>query len=255
MATGIGTLIYLWHKSGDSRLFRSGLLLNLLSYSAFCYFLGHSDDSNVGYITAFLFLILLHSIASIGSKEKLDYILNRASVICLSALLAWLPMFNWIAWRTNIESARLFSFEPKLLAGSLRPSSTKLGTNSAFPIEIALRAINIDALHAINFIQKNHNEPFTLFNSSSTITNNSPTNVWNALQSPGNYYFIPIQERRKFIRLTAATLQRSGWLIVEKNSPMKEMVRDIDSVYQRTNQLEFGNYTAIHFSLKEVSHN
>jgi hypothetical protein len=74
------------------------------------------------------------------------------------------------------------------------------------------------------------------------------------MQSPSNYYFIPAQDRRKFIRLTAATLQRSGWLIVEQNFPMKEMVTDIDSVYQRTTQLQFGNYYAIHYTLKKVSH-
>jgi hypothetical protein len=141
-------------------------------------------------LTPFLFLVLLH-------------ILSRTSIICLAGLLAWLPTFGWARWKNTIKSGKFFLFEPKLFCNSVHPSSTKIiyGASFIFPI---------DALRAANYIQKNYNEPFTLYNSTSTMMNNSPISTWNAIESPSNYAYMPIQARQKFIRLTAATLQYSG---------------------------------------------
>ncbi len=242
---GVGTLIHLWYKSGDSRLFRSGLLLTLLNYSIFSYFLGRSHDNNLLNITPFLLLVLLHAILSIDNKMRLGYVLNRASVVCTVAMLSWLPNFGWEAWRENIKNARLFYFEPKLVSHFTRLSSalTSPEKNAIFPM---------DALRAIDFIQKNYNEPFAVFNDHMGLINNfSSSSVWNAINGPANYVYIPDQERRRFIQLTAASLHRSGWLIIDQKFPSMEILADFDFIYQRTNQIQFGNYNAIHFSLKK----
>ncbi|MFM2322415.1 MAG: hypothetical protein RLZZ225_568 [Pseudomonadota bacterium] len=242
---GVSTLIYLWGKSGDSRLFRSGLLLTLLNYSVFSYFLGRSHENNLLNITPFLLLVLLHAISSIDSKIRLGYILNRTSVVCTVAMLSWLPNFGWDAWRENIEKYRLFYFEPKLVSHSLRifNASTSFRNGAIFPM---------DALRAIDFIQKNYNEPFIVFNDRMGLINNfSRTSVWSAINGAANYAYIPAQDRREFMQLTADSLHRSGWLIIDKNFSSMAMLADFDFVYQRTKQLQFGTYNAIHFSPKK----
>lgn len=242
---GIISLFHLWHKSGDTFEFRSGFLIILLCYSVFSYFLGRSHDNTFLNISPFILLVLLYTISIINKK----FYLHRVCVICLMALLGWLPAFGWEAWRDNISQARLFSFTPKLLREYLAyPNPQTLTETFDHNTNLNLSpSFTKEAQTAINFVQR-YKEPITILNSTFSLLD---SNVWSAIHGPANYVFIPSKHRRKFLRATAKTLHRSGWLIVEKNSPAEVFLEDYDFAYQPTNYFDFGNYYAIRFSPKK----
>lgn len=60
----------------------------------------------------------------------------------------------------------------------------------------------------------------------------SPPSAWSAIHGPANFQFIPPERRREFLAATARTLNRSGWLVVDKRFPEKaRWLSDYDSAY------------------------
>lgn len=247
-STGIISLFHLWHKSGDTFEFRSGFLIILLCYSVFSYFLGRSHDNTFLNISPFILLVLLY-VVSITHKKYL----HRIGVICLMAFLGWLPAFGWAAWQDNISKGRIFSFNSKLLRDYLAFSNfLTLSKTSVHYTDFNLSPnFPKDIWTAINFLQ-HYKEPITILNSTFSLIGSSHPNVWSAIHGPANYFFIPAKHRREFLQATAKTLHRSGWLIVEKNSPAEMFLGDFDFAYQRTNYVDFGNYYAIRFIPKKI---
>jgi hypothetical protein len=240
---GIISLFHLWRKSGDTFEFRSGFLIILSCYSVFSYFLGRSHDNVFLNISPFILLVLLYTV-SITQKKYL----HRICVICLMALLGWLPAFGWSAWHDNISKGKLLSFYPKLLRSYIAFSNPKTFSETPF-LANDFQANFINPLKIIGLLQ-HYNEPITVLNSTFSLMTPIHPTVWSAIHGPANYLFIPPQRRREFLQATAKTLHRSGWLIIEKNFPGALYLEDYDSVYQRTNYLDFGNYYAIRFTPK-----
>jgi hypothetical protein len=109
-AVGVATLVYLWRRSGDTPIFRRGLLVLLLSYGASSYFfLGRSHDNNLLNILPCLLLVLLSAIAATESR-----FLTMNSAVMSAALLGWLPVFGWQAWHTDLMSGGLFQVNPTI---------------------------------------------------------------------------------------------------------------------------------------------
>lgn len=253
---GVSTLILLWRKSGDTYLFRSGFLVILLSYTVFSQFLGRSHSDVVLNTLPFFLLVLLHAILATDNR-KLDHIIKKASVICIAAMLGWLPAFGWDGWNNNVSNGRVFSFDPNIFRHSIPSLNAKMKSKKDQNIlnPEANIVLPTDALQAINFIQHSYNEPFTVVNKNFDLVDVAPTEAWNAMHGPANYLVIPSQYKRKFLNLTAAAIHRPGWLIIDKTFPAKELLSDIDFdfVYERTKQLEFGSYYAIRFNPKTQS--
>lgn len=246
---GIATLFHLWHKSGDTFIFRSGFLILLSCYSVFSYCLGRSHDNNFLNILPFILLVLLHIISAINNKK---FYLYRISLTCLMALLGWLPAFGWTAWHENISRGRLLSFNSKLFNDYMTLSNPL--TDSAIPFNknVNMRpSFSKEAWNAINSL-KRYREPITILDSNLCFVSIHPA-VWSAFHGPANYAFIPSDHRRKFLQATAKSLHRSGWVIVEKKYPAVMFLEDFDFVYQRTNYLDFGGYYAVRFSPKKNS--
>jgi hypothetical protein len=241
---GIISLFHLWHKSGDTLEFRSGFLIILSCYSVFSYFLGRSHDNNILNISPFILLVLLYTV-SITSKKYL----HRIGVICLMAFLGWLPAFGWTAWHDNINKGRLFSFNPKLFRNHIAFSNSQTLSETSF-LASDFQTNFTKSWKIIGLLQ-HYKEPITVFNSSCSLMAPIHPTVWSAIHDPANYLFIPSQRRRAFLQAAAKTLHRPGWLIIERNSPAEIFLEDYDSVYQRTNYLDFGNYYAVRFTPKK----
>jgi hypothetical protein len=245
---GIISLFQLWYKSGDTFEFRSGFIIILLCYSVFSYFLGRSHDNTFLNISPFILLVLLYTLSTINNK-KLS--LHRMCVICLMALLGWLPVFGWEAWYDNISKGRLLSFNPKLLSDYLAFSNPRtLSETSHHSKNFNLDSSFTAPWNAINFLQR-YKEPITVLNSTFSLMGSIHPTVWSAIHGPANYTFIPSNHRRQFLQATAKSLNRSGWLIVEKNSQAEIFLEDYDFAYQRTNYFDFGNYYAVRFTPKK----
>ena len=247
---GVSALIYLWHKSGDSHLFRSGLLITLMNYSVCSYFLGRSHDAALLYLTPFILLVFLHAIFAVDGQRRLNQILKKASVICLVAMIGWLPAFSWDIWHKNIKENRLFIFDPKFISHSLPFFNRSIKSKVFNDFSGRELLLPEDAMKAIQFIQQKYAEPLTIINSGYFLVDIAPTKVWSAMHGLSNYVATPSPYNRKFLKLTAKSLQRAGWLIIDRKYVADKILADFDIVYQQTNRLEFGTYYAIRYSPK-----
>jgi hypothetical protein len=71
---------------------------------------------------------------------------------------------------------------------------------------------------------------------------------WNALHGPENFVYTPPQDRRRYLSRVARRLQAPGWVLFDQQTDMSTYLADYDSVYRRTETLQFGTYTAIRFA-------
>lgn len=227
-ALGLGVLVHQWRSDGDTPVFRRGLLLLLMSYGASSYFLGRSHDNNLLNILPFYLLVLLNSIS--GTESRL---LARTSAVLVATLLAWLPLFGWQAWQQDLMSDGLLRFDPRITKWP-EPRQPDPAYRS-------------DIRRAIDYIDQNYGEPITVLNESFNLFRSIPPKPWNAMNAPEDFQFIPSERRREFLSLTAASLKRTGWLVVERSFPAEEWLADFDVVYRRDSLVEFGSYYAIRY--------
>ena len=246
VAIEVMSLFYLWRKSGDSLLFRHGFLVLLLCFSVFSYYLGRSLDNNMFNIMPFILLLLLHAITTASEKN-----LTKISVVLVAALVGWLPVFRLYLWHDNVNQGKILSFEPKLLRDAISLSNPLTASKLIQYNGLAVSAIS-DAIQAIDFIHQHYGEPVTVLDSPLVLTAAAVSEVWSAINNPANYGGIPSIHRREFLSATAASLNRPGWLIVYQSYPADEWLADFDSVYERTNRLEFGTYYAIRYTPKKA---
>jgi hypothetical protein len=244
---GGGTLLYSWHRAGDTLSFRRGFLVQLLSYSVFSYFLGRSHDNNLLNIMPFVLLVLLNAISTAEGK-----MLSRASAVLVATLLGWLPLFGWQAWSENVMEGRVITFDSKLLRDSMSFSNPDTASKIAKKFARAEldSGLPADAGRAIEFLRQSYGEPITVLDFSMSLERSTPPVAWSAIHNPANLAFIPSRHRQEFLYRTATTLKRAGWLVVDRKFPADEWLADLNFAYERTHHLDFGSYYAIRFSPK-----
>jgi len=248
-AIGLSTLFYSWHKFGDTISFRRGYLIQLLSYSVFSYFLGRSHDNNLLNIMPFVLLVLLNSISAAEIK-----LLRKVSVILASTFIGWLVLFGWDAWQICVKDGRLLEFNSVLL--SKLASITNFETDKKI-IKKDLSGgsktgLPQDASTAIVYIREHFHEPVTVLDSNLCLENSGMHAVWSAIHDPANFTYVPSEHRKEFLKNTAESLKRSGWLVIDRNFPANDWLSDFDNAYDRTNLVEFGTYYAIRYTPKFV---
>ena len=224
-ATCLGTLWCLWKRSGDTPAFRRAFLVLLLSYGASSYFLGRSHDNNLLNLLPLFLLVLLGALPEIG-----DGFLSRTRIVLAATLIGWLPVFGWQVWERNAMPWQFFQFDSRL----------------------ADKFVNFrpDALRAIDYISAHYGEPVTVLDDTYDLVRSTPPDPWSAIHGSANFAFIPSAERREFLVRTAATLKRTGWVVVDRAFPAADWLADFDFAYQRVGYLDFGRYYAIRYSPK-----
>ena len=221
-----------FQQSGNTAALRQGILLSLLAYTTFSYFLGRSHDNNVLNLLPFILLMLLHAWARTTGFAR------GLAIGLLACLLGWLSVFNWNAWQTGAKASPQTWFDPLWIRWAL----PEAGERALFPEA---------TLAVIAQTQSLLPEPVTVvgpfLNPSSSVSNA----VWSVFHGPANLYAFPSTLRREFLNQGAATLQRSGWLVVEISQPdIRLLVEDFDSVYVRTQAFEMSGYLAIHYAVR-----
>lgn len=244
---GLFVLIKLRLKFGDTEHFRKGFLLHLLSYSVFSYFLGRSHDNNILNLLPFILLVLIHT-----HSTKTNDIFLKLNTVLIAALVGWIPFFGWAAYAENITQGKIFNFAPKFLGSKLVISNLNatIETDTKLALPDKFTGITAEASKIISFLVEKYNEPITLLDTTYDLVRSDPSNVWNAIHGPVNFAYIPSTLRQEFLKNTAKSLQRNGWLVVDRNISAQQWLIDFDSAYDRTDQLNFENYYAIHFSIK-----
>jgi hypothetical protein len=228
---GIGTLLQLWHRTGDTLSFRRGFLVQLLCYGVFSYFLGRSHDNQLLNIMPFVLLVLLNVISTAEGR-----VMPMASAVLSATFIGWLCLFGWQPWNASLNEGKLLTFDPKLLRDAMSFSNPDTVSKIT------------DAGKAIDFLRHNYGEPFTVLDTSLDLERSTSAVPWSAIHGPANFTFIPSQRRQEFLHKTATSLKRAGWLVVAKKFPADQWLVDFDAAYERTNRIEFGSYYAIRFS-------
>jgi hypothetical protein len=221
-----------FQQSGNTAALRQGILLSLLAYATFSYFLGRSHDNNVLNLLPFILLMLLHVWARTAGFAK------GLSVGLLACLLGWLSVFNWNAWQTGARASPQTWFDPLWIRGAL----PEAGGQALFPKE---------TMQVIARTQSLLPAPVTVVGPFLNPSSSASNAVWSVFHGPANLYSFPSALRREFLRQGAATLQRSGWLVVEVSQPdIGLLVEDFDSVYARTQAFEMSGYLAVHYTAR-----
>lgn len=221
-----------FQQSGNTAALRQGILLSLLAYTTFSYFLGRSHDNNVLNLLPFILLMLLHAWARTAGFAR------GLAIGLLACLLGWLGVFNWNAWQTGAKAGLQTWFDPLWIRGALPES----GGQALFPKV---------TLQVIARTQSLLPEPVTVVGPFLNPSSSASNAVWSVFHGPANLYSFPSALRREFLRQGAATLQRSGWLVVEVSQPdIGLLVEDFDSVYARTQAFEMSGYLAVHYAAR-----
>ena len=221
-----------FQQNGNTAALRQGILLSLLAYATFSYFLGRSHDNNVLNLLPFILLMLLHAWARTAGFAK------GLSVGLLACLLGWLSVFNWNAWQTGARASPQTWFDPLWIRGALPEAEGQ----ALFPKE---------TLQVIARTQSLLPAPVTVVGPFLNPSSSASNAVWSVFHGPANLYSFPSALRREFLHQGAATLQRSGWLVVEVSQPdIGLLVEDFDSVYARTQVFAMSGYLAVHYTAR-----
>lgn len=227
---GTSTNLQNFKHSGNSSEFRHGMVLTLLAYSTFSYFLGRSHDNNVLNLLPFLMLVLLNV------WSRTSDLLHGLVTGLLAGLLGWLSVFGWNAWTDVIHTRELSWFDANW-ADRVMPGAG--GGPKSFSVATQGVIAQTQAIFP---------DPVTVAGPTANPSTVDAAAVWSAFHSPANLHMFTPDVRRDFLRRTAQTLQRSGWLLVWKDEPIAVgMVPDFDAVYTRTHSFEMAGYLAIHY--------
>lgn len=243
MALGIAANWQTFRVSGNSAAFRRGFLLLLLAYGTFSYYLGRSHENSIsGNMLPFLLLILLHVRASPILQPW-----RRTAAVLLACMLGWLSVFGWDTWRITVDAGKVLEFNPAGFRQEL--SYENLGTQDILLSERADLGNPRDAGRAISYIRQHYGEPVTVINIAGLLASTGSVSVWNAFHDLSNYAFMPDSRRHEFLLKTAGTLKHGGWLVIHKDYPSRNLVlAHFNSVYMRTQGLDFGSYYAIRYA-------
>lgn len=237
MALGIASNWQTFRQSGNSMAFRRGLLLLLLAYGTFSYYISRSHDNNILNLLPFQLLVLLNVRSS-----QIRQSWRSAVAVLLACLLGWLSIFGWGIWRDTWKNRTVAEFNPAGLKQALSYENPE-SRRKLFPWIGDTEAV----AYAVSHIRQNYGEPVTV--AGHFLASADPDSVWNAIPNAANYMHIPPERRREFLRRTAKTLKRGGWLIIRTGSPTnRALLADFDSIYSRSQEVDLGLYYAIRFA-------
>ena len=235
-----------WKSTGDSVPFRRSLTLQLLVFSTFSYYLGRSHDNNLLNLMPFFLLLLQDSFVNASGVFA-----RQTAAVALSSLLAWLTVFGWQPWHDAFHTNNLHKFDFASMRAQLDYSDKEIAASMAKRIGASIQ--QIDQTSKLMDILNKRGEPFMVLDPLFLLQPKDPPHVWNAINGPANFTYIPFQMRREFLLQTARRLGRDGWLIVARNFDSKPWLADFDSVYDRTERIDLNTCYAIRFTPRLTS--
>jgi hypothetical protein len=230
----------LYLEEGNSGAFRRLLLLLLLSYGSLSYAMGRSADNNFVNVVPYSSLILASVLVA-----RLGVFPRAVAAGMLVSLVGLTSTFGWGSWSEAIANKRLLEFDPQGLADSFSfedpATQPELGAR-CFPDHCDPIALS----RAMAVLKRTSSDPVMVLDRSFLNLATGTDAAWNSMNGPANYYFLPDDVRREFLRRGAERFGKSGWLLIEKVMPPR-WIEDFQSVYDVSEDLDFGPYRAVHF--------
>ncbi len=206
----------------------------LLCFASFTYYLGRSHDNNILNLLPIFALMLqaTRSMAQAGTVQML-------ATTLLAACVGWMPVFGFETLSTAYSQGRLLEFAPRQLvkAFSRDPANG--------PFYVAPEQVRADLNAALQRIHRDYGEPVEVFDRFLLVDSEKFGVPWNAWAGPANFAFLPSHWRRVYLARVAKRLNRSGWVLYEKE--YEGVLPDFDSAYRRVEELNFGTYKAVRF--------
>jgi hypothetical protein len=227
-------------RTGNGVAFRRAYVLTLLAFATFSYFLGRSHENNILNLSPYILLVLL----SIRT-EQMPKILRSIPAAMLAGLIGWCGFFVWNAWVAVYGASSSLMLGHEYILPAFTDEATALRQYGTSPHN----RFSVNVSRAIVDIKSRYGEPVTVIRnlSKSNLTAWESDAVWSAIHGPDLFESVPSASRRVFLARTAKTLNRNGWLIIEKGYDAKEWILDFESVYTRKEEFDLGNYLAIRY--------
>ena len=225
-------------------LLSNAWLVSLLCFANFSYCLGRSSDGNlIAMLPYFLLAVLIVQRWSTPGANK------TLSSILLASIIGWAAIPTHINnYAIAFSRDDLISIDASRIADAFDRGNPQSVFFIKFDKPVERQKLE-SAQSAITYLRAHFNESIETFDRYSLIEAKDPNPPWNALFGPANFPEIPSALRREYLLNVAKRLNRSGWVLFDKDyKEMQRFLEDYDSVYQRTQTIDFGYYTAIRYS-------
>jgi hypothetical protein len=228
-------------------LLSNAWLVALLCFANFSYCLGRSSDGNlIAMLPYFLLAVLIVQRWSAPGPNK------TLSSILLASIIGWAAIPTHINnYAIAFSRDDLISIDASRIANAFDRGNPQSVFFIKFDKPVERQKLE-SAQSAITYLRAHFNESIETFDRYSLIEAKDPNPPWNALFGPANFPEIPSVLRREYLLNVAKRLNRSGWVLFDKDyKEMQRFLEDYDSVYQRTQTIDFGYYTAIRYSPRQ----
>jgi hypothetical protein len=225
----------------DARGLRTGTacLLGLVAASSY-YLLGRSHDNNV--LNLFPFLVLLISVAL---SLPLPSILEGFSRMVLVGILAWPATFGFQSSIVGTERDATIATGPGRLLDRFR-----LVTPDAWALldaylggQAGRHAASADAGAALVWLADRGAGPPLVINQAFISPRYAGGPEWTGVNNLANFELLPREVIVRFIQNGAASYNRQGWLLVDREQP-GDWQELFGSAYEVAEERAFGGYSA-----------
>jgi hypothetical protein len=171
------------------------------------------------------------------------------STILLASIIGWVAVPTHMNnYTVAFSRDDLISIDASRIANAFDRGSAQSSFYIKFDKPVERQKLE-SAQGAITYLRAHSHESIETFDRYGLIDAKDPNPPWNALYGPANFTEIPSHLRRAYLRNVAKRLDKPGWVLFDKDyKEMQRFLEDYDSVYQRTQTIDFGYYTAIRYS-------
>ena len=227
-----GALIYSSRQYKKSIEFHNLFVMLLLTYAAFSYYIGRSDDFNLLPLAPFFFLILI-AMCPMTFPRFICFL--SISVLSLMTCF-WTSNASLYLAGKDIFTFKGHTFDASFVTCCENPSSSDLG-------------------RAINHINQHYNESVIVFNSTSSVSVAGSQPQWNSYNNFATYMHFDNDTQKKYVSISKNKLMKSGWALLHKDwnwGPNIEafVIGIFIDAYDQKEELTFGSYKALRFTPK-----
>lgn len=220
----------------------------LFALVTFTYFLGRSHSNNVLNLLPY-FAIMLVAIRSSQTAWAAQQLAN----MLLAGFVGWSVLFGLNYYKQAQDTAGYFAHQSTSIPMAMTyQDSTNVIKFAELDgvVSDTLASQQNELRKALSYIGEVRDEPAEIFDVNMLIDANSKYGPWSGIHPIATTYFSTSEQRRHYLRNVMKRLNRSGWIVVSDTFPLPSVVEDYDAVYERTEEMAFGTYTAIRYSPK-----
>jgi len=236
------------NRSHQSQL--SVWLVALLCFANFTYFLSHNHDSVIADLSPY-FLLLLLAIYGHSQQGALRSLVSMVIAGCIgwtTLMVGWGTVLTGALQDAQSSPSAFFSVAPHKLIDQFNRE-----TQDPFrfiPRSAVEKLKSAELNQTLQYLHAQFHEPIEVFDQWMLINAQEAYPPWNGFHGPVTSSPLPPANRDAYLDRVAKKLQRSGWILFDKDFAMDDYLRNYDGAYSRTRELDFPHYHAIRYEPK-----